>query len=85
MIRPDGLERRLAGEIIRRFETRGLNLVALKMLVPSRQTAEAHYAVHRDKPFFADLVDFITSGPVVAMVWEGEEAVKRLVRDVSPP
>ncbi len=76
MIKPDGLERRLAGEIIRRFETRGLNLVALKMLVPSRQTAEAHYAVHRDKPFFADLVDFITSGPVVAMVWEGEEAVK---------
>ncbi len=76
MIKPDGLERRLAGEIIRRFETRGLKLVALKMLVPSRQTAEAHYAVHRDKPFFADLVNFITSGPVVAMVWEGEEAVK---------
>jgi nucleoside-diphosphate kinase len=76
MVKPDGLERRLAGEIIRRFETRGLKLKALKMVVPTRQTAESHYAVHSDKPFFADLVNFITSGPVVAMVWEGEEAVK---------
>ncbi len=76
MVKPDGLERRLAGEIIRRFETRGLKLKALKMVVPTRQTAESHYAVHSDKPFFSDLVNFITSGPVVAMVWEGDEAVK---------
>lgn len=76
MVKPDGLERRLAGEIIRRFETRGLKLRALKMVVPTRQTAESHYAVHSDKPFFSDLVNFITSGPVVAMVWEGEDAVK---------
>ena len=76
MVKPDGVQRRLAGEIIRRFETRGLRLVALKMLVPARETAEAHYAVHREKPFFADLVNFVTSGPVVAMVWEGSDAIK---------
>ncbi len=76
MVKPDGLERRLAGEIIRRFETRGLRLVGLKMLRPTRELAEAHYAVHRERPFYADLVNFITSGPVVAMVWEGTDAIK---------
>jgi nucleoside-diphosphate kinase len=76
MIKPDGVERHLVGEIIRRFETRGLRLVGLKMLVPSRATAEQHYAVHRERPFYGELVDFITSGPVVAMVWEGTEAIK---------
>ena len=76
MVKPDGVERHLVGEIIRRFETRGLKLLALKMLVPSRETAEAHYAVHRERPFFADLVNFVTSGPVVAMVWEGSDAIK---------
>jgi nucleoside-diphosphate kinase len=76
MVKPDGVQRRLAGEIIRRFETRGLRLLGLKMLVPTRETAEAHYAVHRERPFFADLVNFITSGPVVAMVWEGSDAIK---------
>ena len=76
MVKPDGVERHLVGEIIRRFETRGLRLLALKMLVPSRATAEAHYAVHRERPFFADLVNFVTSGPVVAMVWEGSDAIK---------
>jgi nucleoside-diphosphate kinase len=64
------------GEIIRRFETRGLRLVALKMLTPSREIAEAHYAVHREKPFFSELVNFITSGPVVAMVWESNDAIR---------
>ena len=76
MVKPDGVERRLAGEIIRRFETRGLRLLGLKMLVPTREIAEAHYAVHRERPFFADLVHFVTSGPVVAMVWEGSDAIK---------
>lgn len=75
MVKPDGVARRLSGEIIRRFENRGLRLVGLKMLVPDRATAEQHYAVHAEKPFFKDLVDFVTSGPVVAMVWEGPEAI----------
>ena len=76
MVKPDGVERRLSGEIIRRFENRGLRLVALKMLVPTRATAETHYAVHSAKPFFGELVDFVVSGPVVAMVWEGKDAIK---------
>lgn len=76
MVKPDGVERRLVGEIIRRFETRGLRLVALKLLTPSKALAEAHYAVHREKPFYGDLVSFITSGPVVAMVWEAKDAIK---------
>jgi nucleoside-diphosphate kinase len=76
MVKPDGVQRRLVGEIIRRFENRGLKLVGLKQLVPSRATAEAHYAVHAEKPFFGELVDFVTSGPVVAMVWEGSDAIQ---------
>lgn len=75
MVKPDGVARRLSGEIIRRFENRGLRLVGLKMVIPTRETAEAHYAVHSDKPFFGELVDFVTSGPVVAMVWEGNDAI----------
>lgn len=75
MVKPDGVARRLSGEIIRRFENRGLRLVGLKMVVPTRETAEAHYAVHSDKPFFGELVDFVTSGPVVAMVWQGNDAI----------
>ena len=76
MVKPDGVQRGLVGEIIRRFETRGMCLVALKMIVPDRATAEAHYEVHRERPFFAELVQFITSGPVVAMVWEANDVVK---------
>jgi nucleoside-diphosphate kinase len=76
MVKPDGVQRRLVGEIIRRFETRGLRLLGLKMLVPTRELAEQHYAVHRERPFFGELVHFITSGPVVAMVWEGTDAIK---------
>jgi nucleoside-diphosphate kinase len=79
MVKPDGVERRLVGEIIRRFEARGLRLIGLKMLVPDRALAEKHYAVHRDKPFFGELVDFVTGGPVVAMSWEGNQAIS-LVR-----
>lgn len=76
MVKPDGVRRGLIGEIIRRFEDRGLRLVGLKMLVPTRETAEKHYAVHRERPFYGELVNFITSGPVVAMVWEGANAVR---------
>jgi nucleoside-diphosphate kinase len=81
MVKPDGVDRRLAGEIIRRFETRGLRLVGLKLLVPGRELAEKHYAVHRERPFYGELVDFITSGPVVAMVWEANDAI-RLCRNM---
>ena len=75
MVKPDGVKRSLVGEIIRRFENKGLKLVGLKMILPDRQLAEAHYEVHRERPFFGELVDFITSGPVVAMAWEGSQAV----------
>lgn len=79
MIKPDGVERRLVGEIIQRFEVRGFNIDALKMLTPSRELAEKHYAVHKGKEFYDRLVDFITSGPVVAMIIETEDAIQ-LVR-----
>ena len=88
MVKPDGVERRLAGEIIRRFETRGLRLVGLKLLVPDRELAEKHYAVHRERPFFGELVDFITSGPVVAMVWESNDAIRlcrNMIGALKPP
>ncbi len=75
MVKPDGVERRLVGEIIRRFEDKGWTLRQMKMLTPTRETAEAHYAVHRGKPFFEGVVGFIASGPVVAMVWEGNDIV----------
>lgn len=75
MVKPDGVQRGLVGEIISRFEKRGLKIVALKMMQVSRELAEAHYGEHRGKPFFAPLVEYITSGPVVAMVLEGKNAV----------
>ena len=75
MIKPDGVQRGLVGEIIKRYETKGFTLVGMKLMSVSRDLAEKHYAVHKDKPFFAGLVDFITSGPVVAMVWEGEGVI----------
>ncbi|HAZ45598.1 MAG TPA: nucleoside-diphosphate kinase [Cyanobacteria bacterium UBA11371] len=74
-VKPDGVQRQLVGEIVRRFETKGFTLVGLKLMHVSRELAEQHYDVHRERPFFASLVDFITSGPVVAMVWEGEGVV----------
>jgi len=75
MIKPDGVQRGLAGEIISRLERKGLRLAAIKMLQISPELAASHYAEHRDKPFFGELTSFITSGPVVAMVWEGLNAV----------
>ena len=74
-VKPDGVQRGLVGEIIRRFESKGFTLVGLKLLKVSRELAEQHYGEHKEKPFFAGLVDFITSGPVVAMVWEGDGVV----------
>ena len=73
--KPDTLQRSLLGEQLGRFERRGLQLRALKMLVPSRQLAEAHYAEHREKPFFERVCIFLSSGPVVASVWEGRGAI----------
>jgi nucleoside-diphosphate kinase len=74
-IKPDGVQRGLVGEIIGRFETKGFTLVGLKFMTVSRELAETHYGVHRERPFFPGLVDFITSGPVVAMVWEGDGVI----------
>jgi nucleoside-diphosphate kinase len=78
LVKPDGVQRRLIGEVIGRFERRGLHLIALKLLRIDRDLAERHYAEHQSKPFFASLVDFITSAPVVAMVWEGDDAVAQV-------
>ena len=75
MIKPDGVQRNLVGEIIQRFETKGFTLVGLKMMQVSSELAEKHYAVHKERPFFRSLVDFITSSPVVAMVWEGDGVI----------
>ncbi len=75
-VKPDGVRRGLVGEIIQRFEKRGIRIVGLKMVRPSRELAEQHYAVHRDKPFFESVVNFITSGPVVAMVLECPNAIE---------
>lgn len=75
LVKPDAFARSLTGEIIARFERKGLRLAALQQLTMSRELAERHYAEHEGKGFYAELVDFITSGPLVAMVLEGEQAV----------
>ena len=76
MVKPDGVQRGLVGEIMSRFEKKGLKLVAAKLMVIPKETAEKHYAEHKDKKFFPSLISYITSGPVFAMVWEGENAVQ---------
>jgi nucleoside-diphosphate kinase len=75
LVKPDAFSRQLTGEIIARFERKGLRLVALQLMTMSRETATQHYAEHEGKPFFEELVEFITSGPLVAMVLEGEQAI----------
>lgn len=75
MIKPDGVQRGFIGEIVARFEKKGFKIAGLKMLQISRELAERHYGEHKGKPFFEPLVEYITSGPVVAMVIEGKEAV----------
>jgi nucleoside-diphosphate kinase len=76
LIKPDAFARGLSGEIIARFERKGLGILALRHLVVDRELAERHYAEHAERPFFGELVDFITSGPILAMVLEGPDAVK---------
>ncbi len=75
MVKPDGVERGLVGDVIGRFERKGLTLEKMRMLTITEEMAGRHYAEHTDKPFFGELVAFITSGPVVAMEWSGEGAV----------
>src|SRR5262245_26093806 len=75
LLKPDCVQRRLVGKITRRFEQKGLRLAGLKLVQASRDLAEKHYAVHQGKPFYDSLLEFLTSGPTVAMVWEGREAV----------
>jgi nucleoside-diphosphate kinase len=75
LIKPDGVARNLVGEVITRIERKGLRIIALELRTLDRATAQAHYAEHAQKPFFADLVDFITSGPLVAAVVEGPDAI----------
>jgi len=87
MIKPDGVQRGLTGEIIKRLEQKGFNLIGMKMMNVSRELAEKHYDVHRDKPFFSNLVEFIISAPVVAMVWEGEgvvAAARKIIGATNP-
>jgi nucleoside-diphosphate kinase len=86
-VKPDGVQRALVGDIIRRLETKGFTLVGLKLMQVSRELAEQHYGVHRERPFFAGLVEFITSGPVVAMVWEGDGVIasaRKLIGATNP-
>jgi nucleoside-diphosphate kinase len=75
LVKPDAFARNLTGEIIARFERKGLRLAAMKLMTMTRELAQQHYAEHEGKPFFEELVTFITSGPLVAMVLEGEQAV----------
>ena len=86
-IKPDGVQRGLIGEIIGRFEAKGFTLVGMKLMKASRDLAEQHYGEHKGKPFFDGLVDFITSGPLVAMVWEGDGVVassRKLIGATNP-
>ena len=76
LVKPDGVARGLVGEVITRLERKGLRLVAAELRTLDRETAETHYAEHRERPFFADLVQFITSGPLVALVVEGPRAIE---------
>jgi len=87
MVKPDGVQRGLVGEIISRLERKGLKIVAIKMLKIPMEMAEKHYEEHKNKPFFSSLISYITSGPVVAMVVEGKNAVKvvrKLVGATNP-
>ena len=83
LVKPDGMERRLAGEIISRFERRGLELRAAKLIRVGRDLAERHYDIHRERPFFGELVEFITSGPTLALVLEGEGAIDTCRRTIG--
>lgn len=75
MVKPDGVQRNLIGEIVGRFEKKGFQLVGAKLMLITNELAKQHYGEHKERPFFGELVDFITSGPVFAMVWEGENVI----------
>ncbi|WP_010500787.1 nucleoside-diphosphate kinase [Paenibacillus elgii] len=75
MIKPDGVQRGLIGKLVQRFEDKGFQLVGSKLMVITKEQAETHYAEHKEKPFFGELVQFITSGPVFAMVWQGDNVI----------
>ena len=77
IVKPDGVRKKLIGEVVRRFESNGIKVVAMKMLHMSREQAEGFYAVHKDKPFFNSVVEFMTSGPSVVMVLEGEDVIQK--------
>lgn len=87
LVKPDGVRRGLAGEVIRRLEQKGLTLVAMELRTLERETAEQHYGEHRERPFFGELVEFITGGPLVALVVEGPNAVAgvRRIMGVTNP
>ncbi len=75
LIKPDGVKRRLVGKIVSRFEEKGLRILSMKFMLLSRDQAERHYSVHRDKPFYKGLVEYIISGPIIAMIVEGNSAI----------
>lgn len=78
LIKPDGVSRKLTGRIIAMYEQRNLRIISIKMLIPTAQIAEAHYEEHKDKSFFKDLINYLTSGQVCAMIVEGEKAVEKV-------
>ena len=87
MVKPDGVQRNLVGEVIKRLENKGFTLVGLKLMAVSRELAEKHYDVHKERPFFGSLVEFIISSPVVAMVWEGDGVVasaRKIIGGTNP-
>jgi nucleoside-diphosphate kinase len=84
LLKPDCIQRRLVGTLLQRFEAKGLRLVGMKFVQADRKLAEQHYAVHKGKPFYESLLSFLTSGPTVAIVWEGREAVT-VVRTLMGP
>lgn len=75
LIKPDGVQRKFVGEIISRLENRGWDLVGMKLMTVSRELAEQHYGEHKAKPFFGELIDYITEGPIVAMAWRGDQVI----------
>lgn len=87
MVKPDGVQRNLIGEIVSRFEDKGFQLVGGKLMQITEELAQEHYGEHKERPFFGELVEFITSGPVFAMVWEGENVIStaRLMMGATNP
>jgi len=83
LVKPDGVQRALIGEVISRLERRGLRLVAAKFMQVSRELADTHYAIHKGKPFYDGLISYITSAPVMAMVWEGPNAVTAIRQNMG--